>query len=85
MAIDTASKRASILGFGSGDLLPVPSGALEAGDRLTLLWLYSGIDAGNIVIVSGPFCVCATQVFVPGSVATQVFVPGAVAAQGECC
>lgn len=43
--IDTETKRKSILGFGSGDLLPHPDGTLAQGDRLTLLWLYSGITA----------------------------------------
>lgn len=45
MAIDTETKRKSILGFGSGDLLPHPDGSIAAADRLTLLWLYSGIAA----------------------------------------
>jgi len=39
MAVDTASKRLSIL---FGETLPVPSGSFDAGDRLHLLGLYSG-------------------------------------------
>lgn len=43
MAIDTAAKRLSMLNYGNGDLLPKPSGAVDAGERATLLELYSGI------------------------------------------
>lgn len=43
MAFDTAAKRLSILNFGAGDLLPKPSGTVDAGERSTLLDLYSGI------------------------------------------
>lgn len=53
MGIDSATKRASILGFGSGDLLPVPSGSIDAGGRLTLLWLYSGIAASALAQATG--------------------------------
>lgn len=42
MAIDTAEKRASMLSFGGpGDLLPVPTGAFEEGDRKHLVDLYA--------------------------------------------
>ena len=54
MAIDSASKRASIMAFADGALLPVPDGTIAAEDRLTLLWLYSGIAAGDVVIPPEP-------------------------------
>lgn len=44
MAIDTETKRKSIMAFGSGDLLPHPDGTISVGDRQTLLTLYFGID-----------------------------------------
>ena len=44
MAVDSERKRKSMLSFGSGDLLIVPDGTIEAGDRLTLLDLYFGIE-----------------------------------------
>ena len=43
MAIDTAAKRLSALNFGRGILLPAPDGTIDAGDKATLLNLYSGI------------------------------------------
>ena len=43
MAIDTETKRKSILGFGTGDFLPHPDGTIAIGDRLTFLELYSGL------------------------------------------
>lgn len=52
MAIDTETKRKSILGFGSGDLLPKQDGTIDAGDRLTLLWLYSGIAAAAAATIA---------------------------------
>lgn len=45
MPIDSRKKRLSALSFGSDDLLPDPDGTIDAGDRLTLLGLYSGILA----------------------------------------
>lgn len=46
MAIDTASKRASALGFAFVALtLVVPDGALDQGDRQTIAHSYSGILA----------------------------------------
>ena len=42
MAVDTATKRASLLG------LVLPDGSIDAGDRMTLVRLYSGIVAGSI-------------------------------------
>ncbi len=53
MAIDTETKRKSMLGFGSGDLLPKQDGTIDAGDRLTLLWLYYGIAADAATQVTG--------------------------------
>ena len=41
MAVDTATKRASLLG------LVLPDGSIDAGDRMTLVRLYSGITASS--------------------------------------
>lgn len=48
MAIDSKSKRFSMLNFGSisTDLLPNPDGTIDQGDRQHLLDLYSGVLAG---------------------------------------
>lgn len=44
MAIDTATKRFSMMGFGDPIVqLVVPSGSITVGDRATLIDLYSGI------------------------------------------
>ncbi len=52
MSVDTAAKRASMLSFGDGALLPIPDVAAEvAEDRLHLLWLYGGIAAIEAVVV----------------------------------
>ena len=52
MAIDTAQKRASMLNFSSGDLLPIVSGSFDQGDRQTFLDLYSGILSGELIQVA---------------------------------
>jgi hypothetical protein len=44
-----------------------------------------GIVTDSPVIVSGPYCVCAADVFVAGAQAADTFHAGAVAAQGDCC
>lgn len=52
MAIDTAAKRSSCLDheevwqFG----MPLPDGAIGQGDRQHLVWTYSGILAGVVVL-----------------------------------
>lgn len=51
MAIDNATKRASVLNFAAGDLLPVPNNDIDQGDRQTLANLYSGIAADNPTVV----------------------------------
>ncbi len=44
MAVDTVSKRYSMLHLGEGiHILPHPDGTLHARDRLNLITLYSGI------------------------------------------
>lgn len=50
MAIDTAAKRYSMIGFGSPTprLLPIPDGALSAADRAMLLYLYQGLSLGAV-------------------------------------
>ena len=53
--IDTEAKRKSMLGFGSGDLLPHPDGTIAAADMQTLLWLYSGIAAA-VSLVTASLC-----------------------------
>lgn len=53
MAIDTAAKRASVFGIAVPALLvlPFPDGAVDAGDRLHVDWLYRGIAASTPVPV----------------------------------
>lgn len=46
MAIDTASKRFSMMSFGNILKLIPPDGTLDQGDRQTFAGLYSGILAG---------------------------------------
>ena len=54
MPIDTRVKRLSMLTFSSPDLLPDPNVGFDAGDRFTLLELYSGISgAGPPAVVGG--------------------------------
>lgn len=69
--IDTAAKRASILGFGSGDLLPVADGTIAAADRLTFLWLYSGIAASavsaTVRVIYRPESATAPAAYRPGA------------------
>lgn len=46
MAVDTATKRYSMINFGAGDELgPVPVNGSTVGDRLHGLGLYSGLAA----------------------------------------
>lgn len=71
MAIDTEAKRKSILGFGSGDLLPNPDGTIAAADRLTLLWLYGGIAASappDVRVIYRPRTTVNPDAYRPGSV-----------------
>lgn len=53
MAIDTASRRYSMIGFGAPGVelvTPVPDGSITAPDRAHLLGLYPGISI--VVVVS---------------------------------
>ena len=52
MAVDTAIKRASVIGVGSPipRLLPIPSGTVGAGPRQMLAYLYIGILAGTAAV-----------------------------------
>lgn len=46
MALDTATKRASALGFGFVSIaLVIPNGTVDLGDKQTISHLYSGIAA----------------------------------------
>lgn len=53
MAIDSATKRFSILDFGIGGI-PIPDGSFDQGDRQTFLDGYSGILYGTAVPVTPP-------------------------------
>jgi hypothetical protein len=66
MAIDTAAKRASVLGFALVPLLLVPpDGVIDQGDRQTLLHLYSGVLAGAPPAVSPATFVIGSVVIFP--------------------
>lgn len=62
MAIDTATKRCSVIGVGSPvpRLLAVPDGAIAAQDRQELAFLYWGIAATTPVVVVGSVCLTET-------------------------
>lgn len=47
MALDTAAKRLSIIGFGVPSYVFMPDGAVDDGDRLDVLGLYQGFAAGD--------------------------------------
>lgn len=81
MAIDTRTKRLSMLNFSIGALLPDPSGTIDAGDRLTLLDLYRGIAA--LAAVDRTPVVFVAQGHAPGAVLAQGHSPGAETAQGH--
>ena len=56
MAVDSASKRASVLGVGLVfTLLVIPDGAIAQDERQTIAHSYSGILAGAPVIIT-PDC-----------------------------
>lgn len=51
MAIDTATKRFSLIGFGENfNLHTIPQGSVNAGERATLMDLYSGIPLASPAI-----------------------------------
>ena len=76
MAIDTETKRRSLFGYSGPSLvLPVPDGTISAPDRAHILGLYSR-EAAESTVVSGPFCVGRTQVYVPGAQRTEVHIAG---------
>jgi hypothetical protein len=62
------------LGYGNGTLTGSPS-----------LVITLGYGSSTEVIVAGPYCVCAADVFVAGAQAADTYHAGAVAAQGDCC
>jgi hypothetical protein len=43
MAIDTRNKRASVQAYLFGMMRPLPDGTIDASDRATLGWEYSGL------------------------------------------
>ena len=47
LAIDTKAKRASVQAYTLGLMRPPPDGTIDAGDRATLTWLYSGLSYFN--------------------------------------
>ncbi len=50
MAVDSLSKRFSMLDFGANCewAIPIPDGAFNQGDRQHFLWGYSGINWANV-------------------------------------
>lgn len=97
MAVDTNTKKLSLINFGLPwvDTLPEPSGDLDQGDRQHLISLYSGILAFEGEVINGPFCACAAGYYLPraisvgfhlaGAVASQSRVSQPAATQGVCC
>jgi hypothetical protein len=63
MAIDSATKRASIAAIGLMSIGPtvIPTGSFDAADRLVIAYSYSGISAvatavALIALATGPIC-----------------------------
>jgi hypothetical protein len=54
MAIDTATKRASVLHLSRAFALPVPDGSIINGDRQHLGWAYSGISTMVVLPSADP-------------------------------
>ena len=55
MAIDTENKRRSVQAYTIGAMRPRPDAAVDAGDRATVAWMYSGLFSGGappVVVVS---------------------------------
>lgn len=44
MAIDTRNKRASVQAYYIGSMRPTPDAVIDAADRATLGWIYSGLS-----------------------------------------
>lgn len=54
MALDTAAKRFSMMGFNNPIYkIVIPDGSIDQGDRQTYLDLYSGISIGALAIAVG--------------------------------
>jgi hypothetical protein len=54
MAVDTADKRASVLGLGLAALLVLPSpGLIDQPDRQHVAYSYRGIEADNPIVITG--------------------------------
>lgn len=53
MAVDTAAKRASCIGYGLPFriALPIPDATIAIGDRQHLVGLYAGIEAASSVVL----------------------------------
>jgi len=43
LSIDTKAKRASVQAYTLGLMRPPPDGTVDAGDRATVCWFYSGL------------------------------------------
>ena len=96
MTIDTAEKRRSISGIGGPPLIPgvTPNSSKDQEWRQQSGWSYSGIPSSTIIIVLGPYCVEAAEVFIAGMVSGEIFVAtkvvgdvfiaGAEAGEGSC-
>jgi hypothetical protein len=67
--LDTTSKRRSHLSLAKPwmQVLPEPTGAIEAGDRQHLAYLYSGISAGSAEPITGTGAVVAVAGAISGS------------------
>lgn len=67
MAVDTAGKRFSMIGFGGPvpQMVVIPDGTIGAPDRADLLYLYSGITLAAIAasaILTGPPRLLSTRI-----------------------
>lgn len=78
MAIDSTGKKLSLLNYMRVDMhaLPEGDGSFSTADKIHFLNLYSGLAPA--VVVLGPYCVDAGEVFMAGAVAGGLFMAGAV-------
>jgi hypothetical protein len=73
MALDTANKRLAVIGWGFGSL-PLPDGALDAGDREQLLGMPRFSDGAATPADGEPLVVTATHVTFARTVLTRALV-----------
>ena len=62
MAIDSAAKRFSMLGFGDDAFGYLPTGTVDAEARASLVDLYEGVPPGVVIVGAAVYCVYYTPI-----------------------